>query len=156
MKWKLCVTVYRYFFSVFDLWSFLSLCWFLLSARFQTLKTKQGMLKEDWEFFKQRRFIEEQVRHVIMTLSFYNGVLQLCPSKRCNGSCFLFFCSYPTVRNPPPEKTTSQTLWECCHLVWVFQTVQTAITEEGELSGFSGLSLSGLELRYFQSSEFQT
>uniref|UniRef100_A0A3Q4GJ29 Family with sequence similarity 193 member A n=1 Tax=Neolamprologus brichardi TaxID=32507 RepID=A0A3Q4GJ29_NEOBR len=27
----------------------------------QTLKTKQGMLKEDWEFFKQRRFIEEQL-----------------------------------------------------------------------------------------------
>uniref|UniRef100_A0A3Q1G5J2 Family with sequence similarity 193 member A n=1 Tax=Acanthochromis polyacanthus TaxID=80966 RepID=A0A3Q1G5J2_9TELE len=27
----------------------------------QTLKTKQRMLKEDWEFFKQRRFIEEQV-----------------------------------------------------------------------------------------------
>lgn len=26
-----------------------------------TLKTKQGMLKEDWEFFKQRRFIEEQL-----------------------------------------------------------------------------------------------
>uniref|UniRef100_A0A3B3U443 Family with sequence similarity 193 member A n=1 Tax=Poecilia latipinna TaxID=48699 RepID=A0A3B3U443_9TELE len=25
-----------------------------------TLKTKQRMLKEDWEFFKQRRFIEEQ------------------------------------------------------------------------------------------------
>lgn len=78
------------FFSVFDLWHF-SLCWFLLSACFQTLKTKQGMLKEDWEFFKQRRFIEEQVRHVIMTLSFYNGVLQLCPSKRCNGFCFCFF-----------------------------------------------------------------
>lgn len=31
------------------------------SANFQTLKTKQRMLKEDWEFFKQRRFIEEQV-----------------------------------------------------------------------------------------------
>uniref|UniRef100_A0A8C4IM76 FAM193 C-terminal domain-containing protein n=1 Tax=Dicentrarchus labrax TaxID=13489 RepID=A0A8C4IM76_DICLA len=27
----------------------------------QTLKTKQRMLKEDWEFFKQRRFIEEQL-----------------------------------------------------------------------------------------------
>uniref|UniRef100_A0A8C3G6S5 Family with sequence similarity 193 member A n=1 Tax=Cyclopterus lumpus TaxID=8103 RepID=A0A8C3G6S5_CYCLU len=27
----------------------------------QTLKTKQRMLKEDWEFFKQRRFIEEQI-----------------------------------------------------------------------------------------------
>uniref|UniRef100_A0A8C5B8G6 FAM193 C-terminal domain-containing protein n=1 Tax=Gadus morhua TaxID=8049 RepID=A0A8C5B8G6_GADMO len=27
----------------------------------QTLKTKQQMLKEDWEFFKQRRFIEEQL-----------------------------------------------------------------------------------------------
>ncbi|XP_061575186.1 protein FAM193A isoform X2 [Cololabis saira] len=26
-----------------------------------TLKTKQRMLKEDWEFFKQRRFIEEQL-----------------------------------------------------------------------------------------------
>ncbi|CAN9510570.1 unnamed protein product [Ophioblennius macclurei] len=26
-----------------------------------TLKTKQRMLKEDWEFFKQRRFIEEQI-----------------------------------------------------------------------------------------------
>ncbi|CAL8354103.1 unnamed protein product [Boreogadus saida] len=26
-----------------------------------TLKTKQQMLKEDWEFFKQRRFIEEQL-----------------------------------------------------------------------------------------------
>ncbi|XP_077381407.1 protein FAM193A isoform X4 [Festucalex cinctus] len=26
-----------------------------------TLKTKQRMLKEDWEFFKQRRYIEEQV-----------------------------------------------------------------------------------------------
>lgn len=25
------------------------------------MKTKQRMLKEDWEFFKQRRFIEEQV-----------------------------------------------------------------------------------------------
>lgn len=33
----------------------------LLSVHFQTLKTKQRMLKEDWEFFKQRRFIEEQV-----------------------------------------------------------------------------------------------
>lgn len=31
-------------------------------AHHQTLKTKQRMLKEDWEFFKQRRFIEEQVR----------------------------------------------------------------------------------------------
>ncbi|XP_075889968.1 protein FAM193A isoform X1 [Nelusetta ayraudi] len=28
-----------------------------------TLKTKQRMLKEDWEFFKQRRFIEEQLPH---------------------------------------------------------------------------------------------
>ncbi|KAF3852426.1 hypothetical protein F7725_005781, partial [Dissostichus mawsoni] len=28
-----------------------------------TLKTKQRMLKEDWEFFKQRRFIEEQVHN---------------------------------------------------------------------------------------------
>uniref|UniRef100_A0A8C9XCK1 Family with sequence similarity 193 member A n=1 Tax=Sander lucioperca TaxID=283035 RepID=A0A8C9XCK1_SANLU len=27
----------------------------------QTLKTKQRMLKEDWEFFKQRRLIEEQL-----------------------------------------------------------------------------------------------
>uniref|UniRef100_A0A3B4ACF7 Uncharacterized protein n=1 Tax=Periophthalmus magnuspinnatus TaxID=409849 RepID=A0A3B4ACF7_9GOBI len=27
----------------------------------QTLKTKQRMLKEDWEFFKQRRFLEEQM-----------------------------------------------------------------------------------------------
>lgn len=26
-----------------------------------SVKTKQQMLKEDWEFFKQRRFIEEQV-----------------------------------------------------------------------------------------------
>lgn len=25
------------------------------------MKAKQRMLKEDWEFFKQRRFIEEQV-----------------------------------------------------------------------------------------------
>ncbi|XP_076001582.1 protein FAM193A isoform X2 [Genypterus blacodes] len=28
-----------------------------------TLKTKQRMLKEDWEFFKQRRFIEDQLPH---------------------------------------------------------------------------------------------
>lgn len=28
------------------------------------MKTKQRMLKEDWEFFKQRRFIEEQPRSV--------------------------------------------------------------------------------------------
>lgn len=27
-----------------------------------TMKTKQRMLTEDWELFKQRRFIEEQVR----------------------------------------------------------------------------------------------
>jgi hypothetical protein len=26
------------------------------------MKTKQRMLTEDWEIFKQRRFIEEQVR----------------------------------------------------------------------------------------------
>lgn len=32
-------------------------------ANLQTLKTKQRMLKEDWEFFKQRRFIEEQVQN---------------------------------------------------------------------------------------------
>lgn len=32
------------------------------NAHYQTLKTKQRMLKEDWEFFKQRRFIEEQVK----------------------------------------------------------------------------------------------
>lgn len=36
---------------------------FSLSANFQTLKTKQRMLKEDWEFFKQRRLIEEQVHN---------------------------------------------------------------------------------------------
>lgn len=35
-----------------------------LPANFQTLKTKQRMLKEDWEFFKQRRFIEEQVENM--------------------------------------------------------------------------------------------
>lgn len=28
-----------------------------------SLKTKQRMLKEDWEFFKQKKFIEEQVGH---------------------------------------------------------------------------------------------
>lgn len=27
-----------------------------------TMKTKQRMLTEDWEIFKQRRLIEEQVR----------------------------------------------------------------------------------------------
>lgn len=27
-----------------------------------TMKTKQRMLTEDWELFKQRRFLEEQVR----------------------------------------------------------------------------------------------
>lgn len=33
-----------------------------MNSYYQTLKTKQRMLKEDWEFFKQRRFIEEQVK----------------------------------------------------------------------------------------------
>lgn len=33
----------------------------LFSSPSQTLKSKQRMLKEDWEFFKQRKFIEEQV-----------------------------------------------------------------------------------------------
>lgn len=33
-----------------------------INSHHQTLKTKQRMLKEDWEFFKQRRFIEEQVK----------------------------------------------------------------------------------------------
>lgn len=47
-------------FNFFDLWKFM---FFSLSANFQTLKTKQRMLKEDWEFFKQRRFIEEQVHN---------------------------------------------------------------------------------------------
>lgn len=33
-----------------------------MNVHHQTLKTKQKMLKEDWEFFKQRRFIEEQLK----------------------------------------------------------------------------------------------
>ncbi|XP_037545642.1 protein FAM193A [Nematolebias whitei] len=32
-----------------------------------TLTTKQRMLKEDWEFFKQRRFIEEQIPNIKKT-----------------------------------------------------------------------------------------
>ncbi len=51
---------YLNIFSFFNSWKFM---FFSLSAHFQTLKTKQRMLKEDWEFFKQRRFIEEQVHN---------------------------------------------------------------------------------------------
>ncbi|XP_067352856.1 protein FAM193A isoform X4 [Channa argus] len=38
-----------------------------------TLKTKQRMLKEDWEFFKQRRFIEEQLPNSKKSLSADNN-----------------------------------------------------------------------------------
>ncbi|XP_028834359.1 protein FAM193A isoform X2 [Denticeps clupeoides] len=34
-----------------------------LISKNMSLKTKQRMLKEDWEFFKQRRFIEEQLNN---------------------------------------------------------------------------------------------
>ena len=39
----------------YDLWNL------VYSSCSQTSKSKQRMLKEDWEFFKQRKFIEEQV-----------------------------------------------------------------------------------------------
>lgn len=38
------------------------------------MKAKQRMLKEDWEFFKQRRFIEEQVGFFFNTLLSYTDV----------------------------------------------------------------------------------
>lgn len=49
------------------------------------MKTKQRMLKEDWEFFKQRRFIEEQVGFVYTILSYINV------------SCIFLRCKHPSV-----------------------------------------------------------
>lgn len=52
------------FFSISsNVYNFQKFMFFSFLAHFQTLKTKQRMLKEDWEFFKQRRFIEEQVHN---------------------------------------------------------------------------------------------
>lgn len=47
--------------SVFALEFHLALIHVFFSSSSQTSKSKQRMLKEDWEFFKQRKFIEEQV-----------------------------------------------------------------------------------------------
>lgn len=80
---------------------------FSLSAHFQTLKTKQRMLKEDWEFFKQRRFIEEQVHNTNMEPSWQ---IKMCISPLHNSFLFCSPYSYLTVRSPPLEITTSQTL----------------------------------------------
>ncbi|XP_036372943.1 protein FAM193A isoform X2 [Megalops cyprinoides] len=40
-----------------------------LISKNMSLKTKQRMLKEDWEFFKQRRFIEEQLTNCKKSLA---------------------------------------------------------------------------------------
>lgn len=45
------------------------------------MKTKQRMLKEDWEFFKQRRFIEEQVGLFFYAILSYTNAL--CIFVRC-------------------------------------------------------------------------
>lgn len=110
---------------------------------FQTLKTKQRMLKEDWEFFKQRRFIEEQVRNINKQPS---RQITTCSSVLHSSSlcCWCCLCSYRTAKSPPLETTTSQKLWGCSHLGWVFQTVQTAITEDGMFPRFSCVLLSAL------------
>lgn len=66
-----------------------------------------------------------------------------CPSEK-------FICcsfpSYPTIKKPQLEITTSQTLWECCHHVWAFQTVQTAIIEEGKFPSLLHFELQFLKL----------
>jgi len=50
------------------------------------MKTKQRMLKEDWEFFKQRRFIEEQVGFFSYTILIYT-----------NASCIFVRCKHRSV-----------------------------------------------------------
>lgn len=50
------------------------------------MKTKQRMLKEDWEFFKQRRFIEEQVGFFFYTILNY-----------ANASCIFVRCKHMSV-----------------------------------------------------------
>uniref|UniRef100_A0A8C5LX96 Family with sequence similarity 193 member A n=1 Tax=Leptobrachium leishanense TaxID=445787 RepID=A0A8C5LX96_9ANUR len=54
------------------------------------LKTKQRMLKEDWEFFKQRRFIEEQLNNK-KTLSgennFTDKMRHMLSTRMCMSDC---------------------------------------------------------------------
>lgn len=52
-----------------------------------TMKTKQRMLTEDWELFKQRRFIEEQVRLGDV------GGLCACAGEKHHSKATLWVCS---------------------------------------------------------------
>uniref|UniRef100_A0A3P8UW98 Family with sequence similarity 193 member A n=1 Tax=Cynoglossus semilaevis TaxID=244447 RepID=A0A3P8UW98_CYNSE len=56
----------------------------------QTFKTKQRLLKEDWEFFKQRKFIEEQLPNSKKTLagdSTFTDTMRMLSSRLSIADC---------------------------------------------------------------------
>lgn len=85
----------------------ISVVYGIFSSHSQTLKSKQRMLKEDWEFFKQRKFIEEQVL-LLNTITLW---WIKTPNSACQNSLYdVFSPSYPTIKKSQLEITTSQTL----------------------------------------------
>lgn len=48
-----------------------------------TMKTKQRMLTEDWEIFKQRRLIEEQVRLLNRQITAQKSDTLICKHALC-------------------------------------------------------------------------
>lgn len=61
------------------------------------MKTKQRMLKEDWEFFKQRRFIEEQVGFFFHTILSYTNATHVFV--RCRHDMSVVCCTSSVQSN---------------------------------------------------------